>query len=958
MNKFYSLVFTLLSIAAFGQNPPEYEMSTTVVNDTIGILYDDGGKNDTYSDGRNYVFTITSSNGRPVNIKFTEFDLETNDINQPGLCIYDYIRVYDGVDTSATATRYCGQTAPPDFTSTGASVTIHMISDGATNGAGFKMLWSTSALPKVPVNYCEASGPDCSTAFTNIVEFDFNTFNNTSQICPGNPNDPSYQDFTNLIIDYEIGGVINVGGIIDGALGTEVVDVYIDWNGDGDFEDDNEKTTTVNQGIATEAFIGAIPPPSDYKLGLTRLRVRLWDPTFELGVLGPCGSSDEGEVEDYTLKIVDPDNPIPSCATQLSPVDGAVNQCTHIDFVWNTSADATSYNFRITTSSGAEVTSNEGLTDTTFSFAGLSPSTDYFWTVEAVNDNGVSFGCTQFSFTTGVASPVVGFNPNAVSICENSDFTFSANASGGDGAYTYEWSGPAAVILDDVNATLPKLADKSVRPATDLYVQVEDARGCTSNVDTLAVTVKAVQLAAEINLLDAVQCFSDNFKYLYPTGSYLFQESRDSIVWNNYQANRLGGDTVEFALSTADTVYLRNINIANGCADTSTVVMQVVLPALEKPEIDLFEGELTNCVGTKIQAQAANYDDGIDWSTGEQTDTISINATTDLFYSHTDLFGCSVSSDTINIEVIQLDEELTLNFSEDTLTICEGESVLLITNNDNAVWSDVAATVNDSLTTLVEGNYYATVNIGNCRFGSDTIFVKVNPNPDPVVLSFEIPTRLCLGLDSVEITAVSDFTWINPNVNAETITVFESGEYYGMLENEFGCIALSDTASIVFNEAPSKPVITLANDTLLTTVAAEDETVIWLYNTQIVLNGPGEDSLYVSQNGTYQVLIVSAASCPSEISDDYIYNRTGITQPREFAQTTLFPNPSNGKVALANLPAGEKTYSLIDAMGKVVTAGKELGKQLNLDLNVSTGSYLLIVTSEAGDTARYKLVIQ
>lgn len=952
LKNFTLFLSVLFVIPLWAQNPPSYDIDTRVVNDTIGILYDDGGPTLNYADNRNYVFTITSSNGKPVNIRFEQFALELNDINQPGLCIYDYIRIYDGVDTSATATRYCGTSIPPDFTSTGASVTIHFLSDGATNAAGFKMLWSTGELPEVEKSYCEASGPICGEGFVEITSFSFNDFTNTSSVCFGF--DPKYQDFTDSIIPYEVGTVVNIFGILDGALGTETVDIYIDWNHDGDFEDSDELIKTVNTGISTEEFVGAIVPPQNPTLGLTRLRLRAYDPVFGLGTSGPCGATDDGEVEDYTLFIFDPANPIPSCSNLLSPADNATNQCSDITFVWNASADATSYKLRVTTASGAEVENVSGLTDTTFTITGLSANTEYFWTVSPRNDNGEAFGCQQFSFETGVAHPTVSFNPSSVSICENSEYIFSATVSGGDGAYSYNWYGPAASILDDTSASLPELVDKTVRPATDLYLEVEDARGCLSKADTLSVTIKEVVSAPEIILSNAVSCFDTVFFYEYPSGPYLYQLSTDSVNWNTYTPSRVGGDSIQVSTNGADSLYLRNISIVNGCADTSATVLQTILPEPEVPEIEIVSGDLSNCKGDVVELAAANYDTGITWSMGATTDTISIIVAGKVSYRVLTNNACEAFSDTLDIEFLGPDNAISLNAS-DSIFLCEGEEFTFIANNNEVVWNDAAATQNDSLTVSQEGLYFASFTIGNCRFNSDSIYLSVNPVPSQPSLVFEEPDRLCDGLDSALIVAPSGFEWISPMSNTDSIYVFESGLYFGQITNEFGCVSLSDTVEVAFNPTPAKPIISALNDTVLVGNADQGQTFFWLRNGQIVLSGIDEDTLVLGESGAYNLLVLSGEGCPSELSETFNYTKTGIKDFENGSQLSLYPNPNQGGFTLSGMPNSENTIRVINSAGEEVFKTQVTGATWEAELGLPAGIYVIQVLSD--NTSAVKRVI-
>jgi len=91
-------------------------------------------------------------------------------------------------------------------------------------------------------------------------------------------------------------GDCNGGGVYNHGM-----EVYIDWNADGDFTDPGENVHSKgNSAASTESFV-IVPPVS--AAGTT---VRMRAIVTEGGVSGPCGSYSWGETEDYALDIVIP----------------------------------------------------------------------------------------------------------------------------------------------------------------------------------------------------------------------------------------------------------------------------------------------------------------------------------------------------------------------------------------------------------------------------------------------------------------------------------------------------------------------------------------------------------------------------------------------------------------------------------------------------------------------------
>ena len=114
------------------------------------------------------------------------------------------------------------------------------------------------------------------------------------------PDDLYYQDFTPVSTDLVVSGSydITVSNVNDDS--NLDLAIWIDWNRDGDFEDANEEVLCEvnNGGRGTYPIV----VPVDANLGSTRMRLRTkW--TDDYGCL-PCGTTYEGEVEDYTINIV------------------------------------------------------------------------------------------------------------------------------------------------------------------------------------------------------------------------------------------------------------------------------------------------------------------------------------------------------------------------------------------------------------------------------------------------------------------------------------------------------------------------------------------------------------------------------------------------------------------------------------------------------------------------------
>jgi hypothetical protein len=137
--------------------------------------------------------------------------------------------------------------------------------------------------------YCTSSGD--SQAYEWIARVQVADLDNSSGPSP-------YTDFTHLVANLESGSSMTVA-LTPGFAGspyTECWNIWIDYNGDKDFDDAGELVFT---GTGNSIVTGSFTVPSDAK-GQTRMRV-----SMSWGSCPPsCGTFPYGEVEDYTVNFI------------------------------------------------------------------------------------------------------------------------------------------------------------------------------------------------------------------------------------------------------------------------------------------------------------------------------------------------------------------------------------------------------------------------------------------------------------------------------------------------------------------------------------------------------------------------------------------------------------------------------------------------------------------------------
>ncbi|HNX43148.1 MAG TPA: GEVED domain-containing protein [Bacteroidales bacterium] len=151
-----------------------------------------------------------------------------------------------------------------------------------------------------PYTYCSASG-GCDEFISTVA---INSITNSSG-CTGYGNYTSVYTHLNTGMSYPV--TVTLG---PPSYSQDVTGVWIDFDHSSTFDED-ELTQLSGYLPAT----GVITIPADASLGVTTMRIR----TQYGGTLSPCGTTDYGEVEDYTVCIRKP-----SFVTDIYPVSGMI----------------------------------------------------------------------------------------------------------------------------------------------------------------------------------------------------------------------------------------------------------------------------------------------------------------------------------------------------------------------------------------------------------------------------------------------------------------------------------------------------------------------------------------------------------------------------------------------------------------------------------------------------------
>jgi len=449
-----------------------------------------------------------------------------------------------------------------------------------------------------------------------------------------------------------------------------------------------------------------------------------------------------------------------------------------------TSTNATSYQY--TWSTGAHTNA-------------IPVTNDAIYTV-TVTDN---YGCSivrskQMTLYPAAVASITG----STVICGNHSTTLTANG----GTY-YSWSTGSAQRTITVN-----------QPGTYIAT-VQTVYGCTAND-----TVEVVSFANPVINGNTVFC-SGGYTTLTATGG------------ENYQWST-GATSASINVNTAGN-YSVTASTSNGCSGSASVtVIQN-----ESSEV-VVSGNTVICsgIGTSLTASSGtNYL----WSTGETTQSISVNNPGTYSVTVTNSNGCSNSA----TQTVSMMEQATISGNNH---ICSGQSTTLSASGSGSyAWSNGAST--SFITVNTPGNYTVTVTLPNNCSSSATVDVTVGTTPTPSITG---NTTICEGeLTTLTATGGVSYSWNNGGTSNST-NVSQSGIYTVTATNAEGCSA---TANITVTVNPLPSVNISGNSSFcqgdnVNLTATGASTYMWS-------NASTNASITVSNAGNYTVTGTDANGC-------------------------------------------------------------------------------------------------
>lgn len=332
------------------------------------------------------------------------------------------------------------------------------------------------------------------------------------------------------------------------------------------------------------------------------------------------------------------------------------------------------------------------------------------------------------------------------------------------------------------------------------------------------------------------------------------------------------------------------------------------------------------------------------WSTGENTQSITVNTSGTYTVTVADSMGmCASDAQIVNI----------LNFIPPDLsdiTVCAGDSALFDAGGGTGVtysWSNMATTQTTWLYAPGPIMVTKTDPASGCTASDSANLINLS-----VSLADE---AICDGdsllLDASSSSSAATYLW-NTTDTSPSIYVSAAGIYgVEVTDAVLGC-TVSDSMLLTVN---SLPVIDLGADTMICEP-----------NTYLLDAGPGitylwndmstGQTLVVSTTGTYSVWVTDANGCQGTDDVTVTFQDCSSLEELENFSIELYPNPSNGLLTVligSSTADNSGNIAITNVYGQLVREVEVAQNQTLFDLNdLSNGSYILSLELNNGKAVR------
>ncbi|WP_341903644.1 FG-GAP-like repeat-containing protein [Fluviicola taffensis] len=453
--------------------------------------------------------------------------------------------------------------------------------------------------------------------------------------------------------------------------------------------------------------------------------------------------------------------------------------------------------------------------------------------------NVTSLGCTSPNATqTITVNPV----PAAPLISAGGPTTFCA---GGSVVLTSSVSSGNTWSTTETNQSITVTASGS-------YTVTQTVLGCTSSA--------SVPVNVTVNAIPAVPTITASGPTTFCAGGTVVLTS--SSASNNFWSN--GATTQSITVSSSGTFLVQVIT--NGCSSGTSAPKTVTVNSLP-PAPTIVTGTTESiCAGSSVTLTSSSTGGNL-WSSGENTQSITVSAAGNFSVTVTDGNGCVSPASPITVVTVNPLPAAPVISPNGPTSFCSGGSVMLSSSYTSGnLWSS-GSTAN-AVTVSSNGTYSVTYTDGNgCVSSPSTpVTVTVNSIPAAPVITASGPTTFCAG-GSVTLTSsyATGNSWstlaMTPSITATT-----SGVYSVIHIDGNGCASPSSTPVVVNVQSnPAPPSITAGGATticqgsFLTLTSSYTSGNTWS-------SGGVSQSINATVSGNYTVTYTNVNGCTSTSS--------------------------------------------------------------------------------------------
>lgn len=660
--------------------------------------------------------------------------------------------------------------------------------------------------------YCSAAAT--SSADDEIFNVTFGTLNNTS-ICGSVGGAGSiaymYNNYTGIAAPVVALGSNYPLSVKVGQCGSYAysgyVGVWIDYNIDGDFLDAGEQvfmSTSTTFALAGTVITapGGITIPFGATSGTTRMRVA----AMESGMPAPCGTFSWGEVEDYSVMILNPSPLDLGVNAIINPI--ASKKCFGIDTI-------------------VARVRNYGSAIVNFS---INP------TVISVKTTGPIIATYTLAISTGT-----------LAVSATQDFTISTTFNMST-LGTYKFKGFTTVVGDGsaLNDTVSYTVIKAPYFTTTVLPNDSVCLGTPVALNAVYSPVKTVGTASLTNL---------SYSYPAPYGNYYWGAKNQFLILASElsAAGIVAGNITSlgfFATNLNASAALTNYNMSiatTTITSLSTFTTAGLTTYFTTPSYIPVLGFNTHVLSTPyVWDGVSNIILETCFNNSSFTNNVSVSQSSTPFTSsiwyNADMSGVCASTSSFGSML----QRPNISFGQPTVVTYSWTPALGLTSTSV---SNPTANISSSKT------YTVTSNMSGCM-SYDTVRIHIKPTPTP---SLGNDTTVCvLPLVINANTTAGSFLW-NTGATTSTLNISTSGKYWVRGTNTNGCLN-TDTIKINLGVFP---IVTLGSDTAFcagktVTLYAGNPGSSYLWNT-----GATTSTLSVSTIGTYSVVVTNSTSCKS-----------------------------------------------------------------------------------------------